>query len=353
MSRRPSSFKTGLRCSTITFILPPSVASLSTTRYKFVVSSPHTTYSNDMGIPGGFGCTLITGLISAMLYGITVLQTYVYYMTHCSEDTSTVRLLVAATCILDTLHVSFMCHTLYHYLITNYGVPTSLNYIVWSYPASAAVNLLVVVMVQLFFTHKIHCLCRRGVRWLVTAPILLFVFAHYGFGMVVTVLTLFNTRMSIITQTWYYSVTPSAATVSVAEVLITVSLCVLLYDGGFYSSCPRAKRLINTLITYATNRCLLTLLVVISELAVNVDQQAFWTMGLNFIVGKLYTNSLLASLNAREHLRSQGSSTISILNISALHFADPQTLPRDGRNSTYKGRRFEVPGVDITTEAGL
>ncbi|KAI6021719.1 hypothetical protein BKA83DRAFT_4286345 [Pisolithus microcarpus] len=254
-----------------------------------------------MGIPGGF---VLNGMLRL---------TYVYYMTHCSEDTSTVK---ASRCchmvswatlnILDTLHVSFMCHTLYHYLITNYGVPTSLKYIVWF--ASTVVNLLVVVMVQLFFTHKIHCLCRRGVRWLVTAPILLFV---------VRSLWLFNTRMSIITQTWYYSVTPSAATVSVAEVLITVSLCVLLYDGGFYSSCPRAKRLINTLITYATNRCLLTLM--------NVDQQAFWTMGLNFIVGKLYTNSLLASLNAREHLRSQGSSTISILNISALHFADPQT----------------------------
>ncbi|KAI6003040.1 hypothetical protein EDD15DRAFT_1453411 [Pisolithus albus] len=253
-------------------------------------------------------------------------------MMHCSEDTSTVKLLVAATFILDTLHVSFMCHTLYHYLITNYGEPMSLKYIVWSYPASAAVNLLVVVMVQLFFTHKIHCLCRRGVRWLVTVPILFFVFAHYGFGMV-TVLTLFNTRMSIITQTWYYSITPSAATVAVAEVLITVSLCVLLYDGGFYSSCPRAKRLINTLITYATNRCLLTLLVVISELALNIDQQAFWTMGLNFIVGKLYTNSLLASLNAREQLRSQGSNTVSILNISTLKCADPRTLPRDGRNS--------------------
>ncbi|KAI6107175.1 hypothetical protein EDD16DRAFT_1623012 [Pisolithus croceorrhizus] len=87
-----------------------------------------------MGIPGGFGCVLISGLISAMLYGITILQTYVYYMAHCSKDTSTVKFLVAATCILDTLHVAFMCHMLYHYLVTNYGVPTSLEYIVWSFP---------------------------------------------------------------------------------------------------------------------------------------------------------------------------------------------------------------------------
>ncbi|KAI6104348.1 hypothetical protein F5141DRAFT_1129276, partial [Pisolithus sp. B1] len=40
--------------------------------------------------------------------------------------------------ILDTIHVSFMCHVLYYYLIINYGVPTSLGYSVWfvSLPAS-------------------------------------------------------------------------------------------------------------------------------------------------------------------------------------------------------------------------
>ncbi|KAI6122083.1 hypothetical protein F5141DRAFT_559388 [Pisolithus sp. B1] len=291
--------------------------------------------------------------------------TYVYYMMHCSEDPPIVKFLVAATCILDTLHVSFMCHTLYYYLVTNYGVPTSLEYIVWSYAASGVAQLLVVVMVQLFFAHKIYRLCRRGVRWLVTAPILLFILAHYGFGMVVTVLICYDNKMSAFTQTSYYSVTPSAVAVVVAEVLITVSLCVILYDGGSYSECARAKRLIKTLITYAANRCLLTSIVVIAELAVvcmihckmvmsvssflqDVDRQAVWTMGLNFIVGKLYTNSLLASLNAREHLRSQA---MSILNIGSLHFADAPTLPKDRKNYKDGGGRFDVrelPDIDIT-----
>ncbi|KAI6103237.1 hypothetical protein EV401DRAFT_2021246 [Pisolithus croceorrhizus] len=51
---------------------------------------------------------------------------------HYSEDALTLKSLVAATWILDTLHVAFVCHALYYYLITNYGVPTSLEYIVWS-----------------------------------------------------------------------------------------------------------------------------------------------------------------------------------------------------------------------------
>ncbi|KAI6099487.1 hypothetical protein EDD16DRAFT_1658210 [Pisolithus croceorrhizus] len=51
---------------------------------------------------------------------------------HYSGDASIIKFLVGAVWILDTLHVAFMCHILHYYLITNYGVPTSLEYDVWS-----------------------------------------------------------------------------------------------------------------------------------------------------------------------------------------------------------------------------
>lgn len=84
-----------------------------------------------MGIPDELGPILIGGLVSAALYGITTLQTYVYFM-HYVEDASTKKFLVAAVWVLDTLHVSLTCHILYYYMITNYGVPTSLEYNIWS-----------------------------------------------------------------------------------------------------------------------------------------------------------------------------------------------------------------------------
>lgn len=39
-----------------------------------------------------------------------------YYMLD-SEDALTLKFLVAAIWIFDTLHVLFMCHILYHYLV--------------------------------------------------------------------------------------------------------------------------------------------------------------------------------------------------------------------------------------------
>ncbi|KAI6107462.1 hypothetical protein EDD16DRAFT_1898861 [Pisolithus croceorrhizus] len=325
-----------------------------------------------MGIPGGFGVTLIAGMASAMLYGITTLQTYVYYM-HYSEDTSVIKLTVAAIWLFDTLHVSFMCYTLYYYLITNYGNLLSLEYVVWSFPVSLVANvrsshltilydrilivfqLFVVTMVQFFFAYKIYHLCRlkvRWMRWAVTAPIILLVLAHLGFGVVTIVMMLVNSQASAVSRARFYSATPAVSAVVLAEILITTSLCVLLYDSGSRSAVPRTKRLLNTLIIYAVNRCLLTLLVTIAQLVVDANDQSAWTMGLDFIGGKLYANSLLASLNTRQHLRSQGSRPESGVHVNAIHFANLPKLSEDERSSKDRERYFEAREgavLDITT----
>ncbi|KAI6159107.1 hypothetical protein EDD17DRAFT_1615590, partial [Pisolithus thermaeus] len=116
------------------------------------------------------------------LYGVATLQgrfrrnTYVYYL-HDSEDALTIKFLVAAVWILDTLHILFVSTSCNHrpqlLQITNYGVPTSLEYIVWSLPV------LVIFAVQCFFTHQIYHLYRSRVKWWVTVPIILSVLAEF------------------------------------------------------------------------------------------------------------------------------------------------------------------------------
>ncbi|KAI6158152.1 hypothetical protein BKA82DRAFT_4067547 [Pisolithus tinctorius] len=54
---------------------------------------------------------------------------------------------------------------------------------VWSLPASLLTDILLIFMAQSFFAHKIHHLCRRQVKWLVTVPIMLFALVHFGLGM--------------------------------------------------------------------------------------------------------------------------------------------------------------------------
>lgn len=263
------------------------------------------------------------------------------------------KFIVAVIWILDTLHVSSMCHMLYYYLITKYGDLTSFEYIVWSFPASFLANLFVIIIVQSFFAHKIHYLCRREVRWMVTAPIILLALAHFGFGMGIVGLMFANDEVSSVTKFWSSTELPCGVTGVLSEVLITVSLCVLLYDRGSDSAFPRTKRLLNTLIVYAVNRCLLTFLVGIAELVGTINKQDSWEMGMNFIMGKLYANSLLASLNTRQHLRSLATSTVINPRVGAIHFANLPKHSGDVGSSVDGGMQFDPRGmavIDITTE---
>ncbi|KAI5984804.1 hypothetical protein F5J12DRAFT_63974 [Pisolithus orientalis] len=233
---------------------------------------------------------------------------------------------------------------LYYYLVTNYGIPTSLEYLVWSLPASLLVDVLVVFVVQCFFAHKIYHLCRPQVKWLVTAPILISVLAHFGFGMGMAVFMFVNTEASAAEQIRFSVLIPFGALAIVPEGLITASLCILLYDSSSRSMFPRTEQLLNTLIIYAVNRCLLTLLVAIGELTASVYQQNTWATVLDFIIGKLYANSLLASLNTRQHLRSQGSpsGTEPDRYTKAVHVANFPKRSDDVESSMDGARQFDM-----------
>ncbi|KAI6135361.1 hypothetical protein EV401DRAFT_1899857 [Pisolithus croceorrhizus] len=194
---------------------------------------------------------------------------------HYSEDSSFTKFIVALTWILDTLHVSFMCHMLYYYLIINYGNPMSLEYIVW-FVSLRFRNTFPLITHGRTFSVSISVflqgiVCRRQLRWLVIPPIIVLILV--GFGKLV------NNALSFAFYTRFYTSTPAVSAVVLAEVLITASLCILLYDGGSRSAAPRTKRLLNTLLVYAVNRCLLTLTTVaFSRLIQDAAQTASWPM---------------------------------------------------------------------------
>ncbi|KAI6006478.1 hypothetical protein F5J12DRAFT_782774 [Pisolithus orientalis] len=291
-----------------------------------------------MGIPGGFGedlqcksSALIGGLVSAMLYGIATLQTYVYYMQY-PEDASATKLLVAAIC----------CHSQIRQ-ITNYGIPASLGYIVWSFQASVLVHVLVVAVVQCLSPSREvvgdrpSYAINTGSDWV-----------WHGF---VIHKTSALTQISVIPlgEKLLYVLTPAFAIIVLTEVLITVSLCVLFYSSRSDSAFPSTKRLLNTLIIYAVNRCGLIQafhrrLVAIGELAVAFEHQDAWIMALDLVAQG-------SSLNTRQYLRSQVSGTLSDLRISTVRFANPPRLPEHEETTGDSARLFgihEGPVIEVT-----
>ncbi|PBK91923.1 hypothetical protein ARMGADRAFT_866699, partial [Armillaria gallica] len=67
-------------------------------------------------------------------YGITILQTAIYYKEY-PNDSWLFRYGVSKELILDTLHVAISTHALYFYLVESFGNYLQVLEIIWYAPA--------------------------------------------------------------------------------------------------------------------------------------------------------------------------------------------------------------------------
>jgi len=249
-----------------------------------------------------FGALFIGAMIALVTYGITMLQSYFYYMSFPKDDIPT-KLLVGAIWLLDTLHVVFMCHSLYFYLITGFRNPLVLADGTWALFSSIAINVVISFIVQCFFTKRIFQLCPPRKRWWVTGIIAITVLAHFVFGLETVTFLAMIKEFSRFKEVTLIAVVPFGITAVLSDIVIAIALCVLLESNR--SSFEDTNNLINKLIVFAINRCILTSAVAVAETIVfSVLPNSFYSLAIDFVIGKLYANSLLAVLNSRAVLGS-------------------------------------------------
>ncbi|KAI0069201.1 hypothetical protein BV25DRAFT_1818183 [Artomyces pyxidatus] len=253
------------------------------------------------------GATYIGVVLSAALWGVTFLQTWYYYREYPSDPWH-FKLLVGSVFMLDTLHQIFISHTIYLYLVTNYFNPPFLGEVTWSILAEVLVAGLVALIVQSFFISRIYTLSKKnmfltgGVAVLVVAQFMtVLVYCSKAFRM--------TTYVEIATiKGWSMSIN---ATTAASDLAIALVLCGLLHNSrtGF----RRSDTMINKLILFTVNTGVLTSVDAICSLAtIAALPNSFVYICFFFALGRLYANSLLATLNARASLRSPSEDASSI-----------------------------------------
>jgi len=287
-----------------------------------------------ISIDSTFGACLVGAQISAMLYGLTTLQTYFYY-TFYPEDLVENKALVCIIWFLDTLHTAFITTSMYHYLVTNYDNPPSLSIGHWSLFTSIGVNTVIACIVQTFFVIRIYRFANSRVKWWLTSIIGISVIAHFCFGVETLVLMFIKKELAKLSKFTLYSATPFAVFAVLSDVLIAGSLCVLLHESR--TGYRKTNSIVTTLIVYAINRCLLTSIVAVVEVIVfKVMPSSLWFLAIDFVIGKLYANSLLATLNSRQFIRS-GDAQINSTHLSDVVFVEPTDFSSSGGTRTDSG----------------
>jgi len=253
------------------------------------------------------GAALLGTIISAVIYGITCLQTHLYYTKYTGNDGRAMKFVVALVWVLDSFHLALITIMVYHYTVTNWGDLLVLARTTWSLGLNIMIGNILTSIVQCFYARQIWRL--SGKNWALTGTIVLLSLIQLGFG------TAFIVHGF---QTQFFAADESKANKSVAvaalsgdiscDIVITVSMCYYLHKSrtGFKGT----DTIINMLITYAIRTCLLTTICIASSLITfivltnTMIHSAFY-----FIACRLYVNSFLSTLNARARILDKGQAS--------------------------------------------
>ncbi|KIM81812.1 hypothetical protein PILCRDRAFT_491229 [Piloderma croceum F 1598] len=278
------------------------------------------------------GASLIGIIISAVIYGITCMQTYLYYTKYKRNDRWTMKLVVALLWVLDSLHLVLIAIMIYYYTISNWGDVIVLIRTTWSLEVEIVIAPAVAMIVQCFFAIRIW---RYSKNWVLAAIIVILSAVQLGFGIAFMVHGFQNPIFAFKGSKTNSFLTGTGLAADIAcDFVITVSMCYYLRKNrtGFKGT----DTMIDMLITYMIRTCLLTTICTISCLVTFITlpdsliYQPFY-----FIGCRLYAMSLLSILNARE----------SILDKSQSRGSEVVSLPRFIGNSSINGDDTTVIGL--------
>ncbi|KAI3615022.1 hypothetical protein WG66_016853 [Moniliophthora roreri] len=320
-----------------------------------------------------FGAFSVAVNISSCLYGVTCLQTWYYFRNY--HDRWLLRGVVLAILVLETAHAILAIHAVYHYLVLNFANPAGLSKHVWSIvfviPITTATN----TIVHLFYAARIYLLSGGKDWWtpaivcvLKIVQIVLSISAYPYFAAAANSLKRlkslqflqsgYNNRNNI---HYFLLLVHDVQTVTVANVALSCNaaldiICALALSYYLHTSRSGVKStetLINRLIAHAINNGALTSLADISVVIflAPIPKNLVY-LGIFEIVGNLYANSLLSTLNSRNsHLQASLAAELASPHLS---FGTPVPLASTRATGTSSTDTAKPPvQIFVETESGL
>jgi len=248
-------------------------------------------------------------MISAVLVGFAICQSCVYF-TQYSKDRLFIKILVALTLFCELLHQALISFTLYWYTIANFDQFGVFGWFNWSIIISCVPDGIAITSVQIFFILRIWHFSPR----LRPLAIVLLVLSLLQFSLVMVLVgkSLGSRTFADFAAKQAWAITPLSLGAAI-DVVIAVVLVTVLHRSR--TGIKRTDNMINTLILFAMSTGMVTAMWAIATLiSIVVKGVSFITIFFYYILGRLYFNSLLTGLNARQTIYASGcADTISFI----------------------------------------
>ncbi|KAF9567785.1 hypothetical protein CPC08DRAFT_626230 [Agrocybe pediades] len=247
--------------------------------------------------------------VNTYLYGLVTYQFLVYKNTK-FNDPMWIKSVVGALFVVDTIHSTVAAYAAWETCVTNYANPSSLAFVSWTIPFTAVATSLAAVFTQFFLGHRVYKLMRNRV---LTGVIAFFSCSGFAFGVYSGV------RSGIIKEVAHFApLTPFVicwlGSQTIADLIITAALTYALSRSR--TGLRRTDSIINRLIRGAIQTGLFAALFALGDLFSFVfhrDTNLYAMFA--YPIGRIYTNTLLDTLNARAELRRLSTADISELEV--------------------------------------
>ncbi|EIW63100.1 uncharacterized protein TRAVEDRAFT_43407 [Trametes versicolor FP-101664 SS1] len=331
-----------------------------------------------------FACAIIGFPIATTIYGITILQTYLYFRRY-PKDSAALKSLVGGLWAMDTLTIALISHAIYNMFVLNLAHLADDVELPWSVALEVAVTDIIVVAVQFYFANQLYKLSHgnkifTGSIVVLTIPTIVVgickcatnhtaaLFTHAQLPppprLTVTLVATFRDSADGLrlfpatSRVVSLLASLQTALTLLCDILITGGLCFYIRGARVAGGRARTNALVDKLMVYAINRgALVTVIQGVSLVTLVAIPRGYVYIIFSMMVGKrtpfplfplspsswlersllppgpcpVYVNSLLASLNVRASLnRTAFADTTAAAPtiVTTLQFRDGQhTLP--------------------------
>ncbi|KAI0639617.1 hypothetical protein C8Q77DRAFT_76326 [Trametes polyzona] len=271
-------------------------------------------------LTGSLGPMFTGVVLASCLYGVTTLQTYIYFV-HDFADGKFLKYLVFFLWVLGTLRLALVSDAAYTYMVTDFDNLFAILKPLWSIFPSAVI----VVGLNNAVVRGVWRL--SGQNWWLASAIGGMVLATLGSNMAFAVIAhTLATWFDLQGYSWLMSLTFACS--MTADVLISSSLCILLAmrKTGY----AKSDGIVKTLTMYSINTGLIsTLCAALCLITYLKMPDNFVFMALYLVYPELLHNALLATYNSRPSLQRR------MLNVAAMQYPAAESAAQPSRHNRH------------------
>ncbi|KAF7362812.1 hypothetical protein MVEN_00631000 [Mycena venus] len=273
-----------------------------------------------------FGIWLVALLLQSILYGMGLLQAYLYFFWY-PKDNWGFKGTVATMTILETFQTAMFFAAVYTLLIDGFGDLDKLALIPWQAAAQLLAVYASTFVAQAYFSYCIYLLHKENA--ILPALVVMLALVGLGGGIAQVILVVRVKEFGQLSKTSAATNT-QAALALICDVLITVGLCWRLHSNrsglpssdisrlshplSKLTSADSTNRVLNFLITTAINRGVLTMLTAVTNMILFLAKpRIFYFQLMLLLSGKFYMNSSTPRQHAFGKFTNAGVEHISLL----------------------------------------